>query len=504
MKSHRRAASFVAATLLLVGLPAMPAAQQTSRAAGSSVAADPAAGIDAILAQWNRAGSPGAAVAVVREGEIVHSQGYGLANLEYDVPITPSSVFHIASVSKHFTAFAIGLLAQEGRLSLDDDIRKHLPEVPDFGRTVTIRHLIHHTSGMRDQWELLAMAGWRLDDVITREHILKMVSHQRELNFEPGAEYLYSNTGYSLLAEIVARVSGQPFARFTEERIFRPLGMKSTHFHDDHQRIVPNRAYSYTPGRSGYRAMPLNYANVGATSLFTTVEDLAKWERNFLTGQVGGKELLRQMLTRGMLNDGKEIPYAHGLIWGEHRGLPTVSHSGADAGYRTVYLRFPEQRLSVIVFSNLSSFNPIAVAHQVAESYLRDQLRPERPARDRRADTRTGDEGLLGAEPAAGEHAAADAGSEVVLSAAELAAFVGTYSSDELGTTYHLVLRDGRLIAEHRRHLDTPLSPTARDRFAGENWWFRSLHFSRDAAGRVDGFRLTGGRVRNLRFERVD
>ncbi|HEV2132611.1 MAG TPA: serine hydrolase domain-containing protein, partial [Longimicrobiaceae bacterium] len=330
-----------------------------------------AARVDALFRQWDRPGSPGAAVAVIRDGEIVYSRGYGMANLEYDVPITPTTIFHIASVSKHFTAFAIALLAEEGKLSLDDDIRTHLPEVPDFGRTLTIRHLIHHTSGLRDQWELLAMAGWRLDDVITREHILKMVSHQRALNFDPGEEYLYSNTGYTLMALLVERVSGQSFREFTEERIFRPLGMTSTHFHDDHEMIVPGRAYSYAPRPGGgFRNSPLNYANVGATSLFTTVEDLAKWDRNFYEPQVGSEALFAQMESRGVLNDGRQIEYAFALSIGEHHGLRTVGHSGADAGYRSYYVRFPEQRLSVVVLSNLSSFNPTRVALRVADIYL--------------------------------------------------------------------------------------------------------------------------------------
>ena len=177
-----------------------------------------------------------------------------MANLEYDIPITPSTIFHMASVSKQFTAFAIASLAQQGKISLSDDIRKHLPEVPDFGKTITINHLIHHTSGLRDQWNLLMIAGWRLDDVITKDHILKMVSRQKELNFDPGAEYMYSNTGYTLMAEIVARVSKKTFAEWTKENIFVPLEMSNTLFYDDHEKIVRNRAYSYDIGdNNGYK-----------------------------------------------------------------------------------------------------------------------------------------------------------------------------------------------------------------------------------------------------------
>ncbi|CAN5183645.1 hypothetical protein BH20GEM2_BH20GEM2_08580 [soil metagenome] len=570
------------------GNPAAPAGPEPQDTLGARV--------DALFRQWDRPGSPGAAVAVIRDGEIVYSRGYGMANLEYDVPITPATIFHIASISKHFTAFAITLLAEEGKLSLDDDVRTHLPEVPDFGKAITIRQLIHHTSGLRDQWELLAMAGWRLDDVITREHILKMVSHQRALNFEPGEEYLYSNTGYTLLAVIVERVSGQSFREFTEERIFRPLGMTSTHFHDDHEMIVPGRAYSYAPRQGGgFRNSPLNYANVGATSLFTTVEDMAKWDRNFHEPQVGSAALLEQMQTRGVLNDGKEIEYAFALSIGEHRGLRTVGHSGADAGYRSYYVRFPDQRLSVVVLSNLSSFNPTHVALRVADIYLAGQFPgrrrsqayvvPETDAlRGHGAQRQPGERGStssmptrpvrlsaqqlrekvgLYASPATDEFRrielrggklmlmirpnyelaplssthflvrespnrvemefeptdsgagapfrlleTVEGGEPVIyeptvsLTPAQLADYTGTYYSEELGTTYEFVLREGRLVAQHRRHEDTRLSPTLRDRFLGDNWWLRRVEFTRDEQNRVTGFSLTGGRVRNLRFEK--
>jgi CubicO group peptidase (beta-lactamase class C family) len=252
---------------------------------------------DKLFAAYDKPDSPGCALAVIKDGTVLHKRGFGRANLETDAPITPGTVFHVASVSKQFTAFAILLLAKDGKLSLDDDVRKHIPELADFGKTVTIRHLIHHTSGLRDQWRLLKMAGWRMEDVITERDILDLVFRQKELNFAPGAEYLYSNTGYTLLAVIVARVSKQSFREFTQERIFKPLAMTSTHFHDDHRQIVKNRAYSYRPARRGaeFELVPLQYANVGATSLFTTVEDLTKWDRNFYDAKVGavGKSSMR-------------------------------------------------------------------------------------------------------------------------------------------------------------------------------------------------------------------
>ncbi|MGK0448825.1 MAG: CubicO group peptidase (beta-lactamase class C family), partial [Polaribacter sp.] len=237
--------------------------------------------VDELFTVWDTDNTPGAAVAIVKNGVIIYKKGYGSANLEYDIPITPSTIFHIASVSKQFTVFSILLLEKQGKLSLDDDIRKYIPEVPDFGKTITLRHLASHTSGLRDQWNLMGMAGWRPDDVITKEHILKLVTNQKELNFEPGEEYTYCNTGFTLLAEVVARVSGESFAEYTEANIFQPLQMNNTLFYDDHEKIVKNRAYSYYSDDTGFKKSVLSYANVGATSLFTTVEDLSLWAMNF-------------------------------------------------------------------------------------------------------------------------------------------------------------------------------------------------------------------------------
>jgi len=330
-----------------------------------------AAAVDKVFAAWNKSTVPGCAVGALRDGQWLYSHGYGMADLEHGVPITPKTVFHIASVSKQFTAFAIYLLAQEGKLALDDDIRKYLPELHDFGKTITIRHLIHHTSGLRDQWVLLAMAGWRLEDVITESDILRLVWRQKELNFAPGDKELYSNTGYTLLGLIVKRVSGQSLREFAQKRIFKPLGMEHTHFHDEYGELVNARAYSYErQGEAAYRYIALSYSNVGATSLFTTVEDLALWDENFYTGRIGGKDLLAQMQIKGKLNDGREIGYASALVIGSYKGLKTVEHGGGDAGFRTDLLRFPDQHFSVITLCNAAESNPGGLARQVADIFL--------------------------------------------------------------------------------------------------------------------------------------
>ncbi len=333
--------------------------------------------LDELFKPWTRAGSPGAAVAVIQHGRLVFEKGYGLANLEYDIPVTPQSVYHVASVSKQFTAMALVLLEQDGKLSLEDDVHKYLPELPEYGHPITLRQLLQHTSGIRDQWQTLALAGWRLDDVITQKQILRVLFRQKELNLAPGTKHLYSNGGYTLAAEVVARVSGMPFPAFCQERIFRPLGMTRTHFHDDHRRIVRERAYSYEKSPYGYEAAPLNYANAGATSLFTTPTDLVRWLDNVREPKVGGRAAVERLQEQAVLADGKKLDYALGLAIGQSRGLRTISHGGGDAGYRSFVLWFPEPELGVAVVSGLASFDSGGTAHKVAQIFLGEKTSAE-------------------------------------------------------------------------------------------------------------------------------
>ena len=292
--------------------------------------------VDQLFAQWAGPDSPGASIAIIQNGKIVYSQGYGAANLEYGVPNSPATVFHLASVSKQFTAFAIYLLVQDGRLSLDDDVRKYLPKLHDFGKVITIRQLLHHTSGVREQWNLLCLAGWRPEDVITDDDVARLLFQQTELNFAPGDQFLYSNSGYTLLAMVVKQVSGKTLPAFAKERIFDPLGMAHTHFQDDYGIVVKDRAYSYARQPDGkYQYVALSDSTVGPSSLFSTVADLARWDENFYTGEVGGPALLAQMQEKGKLNNGEEIEYASGLEIGKYRGLRTVEHGGGAAAYRT-------------------------------------------------------------------------------------------------------------------------------------------------------------------------
>ncbi|HEY2469089.1 MAG TPA: serine hydrolase domain-containing protein [Terracidiphilus sp.] len=337
--------------------------------------------VDAIFQKMDSTVSPGCALSVVKDGKIIYERGYGMADLDHNIAITPTTVFHVASMSKQFTAASILLLAQQGKLSLDDPVRKYIPELPDFGTPVTIRQLIHHTSGLRDQWDLLGLSGWRYSlDLITNDDVLYVISHQKELNFPPGTKHLYSNTGYTLLGEVVKRVSGKSLHEFTTENIFRPLGMKNTHFRDDHAEIIKNIAYGYGPAGDTFRLSVTNFDTVGATSLMTTVEDLPLWDENFYNPRIGGPDLIRQMLERGKLNNGEQLDYASGLVIGKYRGLNTVDHGGADAGYRSDMIRFPDQHFSSACLCNLATADPSDLNRKVAEIYLKKEMTPAEPA----------------------------------------------------------------------------------------------------------------------------
>jgi CubicO group peptidase (beta-lactamase class C family) len=341
-----------------------------------AVADTPEGKIEQLLSPWDRPGTPGAAVAVVRDGKMLYAGGFGRANIEHDIPITTATVFDIASLAKQFTGMAIAMLVQQGKLSLEDDYRKHLPEMPDFGSTITIDHLLHHTSGIRDWPRLLAIAGGDMGDVIPFERILALARRQSQLNFPPGTELEYSNTNYNLLAEIVSRVTGTPFPEWADQDLFEPLDMTSTHCQSDPEAVIPQRATGYYRKRPDWslRRSSNNLAAYGSSSLFTTVEDLARWAINFDTLALGGKEVQDLMLRPGILQSGAPANYGFGLNLDEHGGLPMVGHSGGWASFRTALLRFPEQRLTVIVLANSSRFNSDGMALKVAGLYLQEAL----------------------------------------------------------------------------------------------------------------------------------
>jgi CubicO group peptidase (beta-lactamase class C family) len=342
--------------------------------------ADLATEIDTIFARFGRPGAtlPGCEVGVYRAGAIVFSKGYGYADVEHDAPITETTPFYSASLSKQFTAAAVLLLVADGKISLDDDVRKYIPELPDFGKRITLDHLLHHTSGLRDYHLLLLLEGLNEEDVITRREILWLLSHQRSLGFAPGSRFSYSSSGYVLLAEIVARVAGESFGSFLAKRVLEPLGMTGSLVREDHARPIPRRAIGYTLGSDGeIRSWMGNLEYDGSSNLVTTTRDLAKWDANFYDPKVGGQALIDAMRMRGKLTDGTVLEYAMGLQEWETHGLHVEEHNGAFAGYRTIITRYPSERLTVSVLCNTTEADADDLAAKVAAVFLPQLSAPE-------------------------------------------------------------------------------------------------------------------------------
>lgn len=341
----------------------------TGSPATAATADERARQVDELFKQYDRTDSPGAVVGIYQGGRLVHARGFGQADLEQHRPNSPNTRFHVASVSKQFTAFAIALLAREGKIDLDADLRKYLPHALGIDRKITVRQLLLHTSGLRDQWALMVLAGHSMSDVIEQRQILNVVARQEGLNFEPGSEQLYSNTNYTLLAEIVRAVSGRSLRQYTDEKIFRPLGMTSTLFYDDVTELVPDRANSYERDGGHWTRALLNYNNVGATGLLTTAEDMVKWIGNFAHPKVGDARLIEQIATLGQLDDGATTNYAFGLrrfIFGGHE---VITHSGKDASFLSFVGYVPGRDFGFFLGTN-SSFNLRPVLDRVIEIYL--------------------------------------------------------------------------------------------------------------------------------------
>ncbi|MDB4878335.1 MAG: beta-lactamase [Gemmatimonadetes bacterium] len=446
--------------------------------------------VDRLFAQWDKPTSPGCAVGVVRDGRFIYQRGYGMANLDYDIPNSPHLVYYIGSDSKQFTAAAIGLLVLQGKIGLDDDIRKYVPEMPDYRATygvpVTIQQLLHHTSGIRDIYTLMSLAGLRMEDVMTDERMLALIAGQKELNFKPGSEYLYSNSTYWLLGQIVKRVTGKSLRVFADEQIFQPLGMTSTHFHDDPGHPMKRRAMSYEQdGAGGFRISYLqNFDKIGAGGLYSTVEDLQKWDENYYTHKVGGDALQKLIHTRGVLTNGDTIPYAFGNNVDRYRGLRVDEHGGSLMGYKAYIIRFPDQRFSVLETCNLGSIDPGVPARQIADLYLGATMT----------------QAVVAAAPRRGR----EPPKTTTLTSAELSRVAGDYYSDELDVTYHIVPSGNGLIL--RRPIATSrLVPVDHDTFRAEGDAMAatlSLHFEPSGNAAPSWFTVEAGRVTNIRFRR--
>jgi CubicO group peptidase (beta-lactamase class C family) len=546
-----RAIRFLVLTSAVAVLPGI--------AAGAAPPAPPDAAarhrqVDALFEPAGGKASPGCAVGISTDGTLEYARGYGMSNLEYEVPMAPDSVVHVGSIAKQFTAFSIGLLAQEGKLSLDDDVRKYVPELPDFGKKITLSHLVHHTNGLREQGQLLNLAGWRGDDVYTEEDILWVLGRQRQLNFEPGSEIVYGNAAYTLLGLVVRRVSGKSLKDFAQERIFTPLGMADSRFRDEHTELVPRRAAAYVArAGGGWDIAVPNIDHYGSTSLLTTVGDLLKWEQNLVDARVGGPALIKWMETSGTLNDGTPTQYGAGLRLGSYRGARMVSHDGADGGYRAEATLFPDQRLAIVALCNAGGSGPTDLVRKVADIYLGDRLRGPAfapavamPATEQarwagtywspltdevvRLEWKDGALRQVGAaaamvpvgkgtfRPGESQHEWRFARSELYIrdfwpvprrfvrltdplpAPAALGALAGDYRSEETGMTYTVRVVDGKLRLSWPRAYDLPLDPVGGDRFVGSRG---TVTFQREAGGEVSGLTISNRRLRRLAAVRV-
>ncbi len=341
------------------------------------------AAVDSLFSDWNRTDVPGCALGIIQEGEVIYAKGYGMADLEHHLPITPSSVFYLGSVSKQFVTFCILLLEEQGKLDLDDEIQQYLPDFPEYQAPLTIRHFIHHTSGVRDYLTLMSLKGRSYLDHIEEEEVYRLIKRQEALNFTPGEKYLYSNSCYFMLSMIVEEASGQTLREFAEEHIFGPLGMDNTLFYDDNTDLIENRVFSYQKTEQGFDNLILRFDLVGSGGVYSNIEDLLLWDQNFYDNKLGkgGPAIIEKMHEEGRLNNGESSGYAFALVNDTYKGLRTVSHSGSLAGYRSQLLRFPDQAFSVAILANRSDANPTGKAYQVADIFLKDQfVEEENPA----------------------------------------------------------------------------------------------------------------------------
>ncbi len=502
---------------------------------------------------------------IIKDGAVVYQHEYGYANLEDHARITPQTVFDVASLAKQFTGFSVAMLIEQGKISLEDDIRKYLPEVPDFGKTIRIQHLLHHTSGLRDWPETLSLAGVDMASAITLEMILEMVRRQRELDFAPGEEHLYSNTGYNLLAAAVAKVTGQSFRAWTEANLFESLTMKHTHVCDNPAELVPNLAVSYSPAGMGkFERVVSQLAAQGSSSLFITAEDMGRWLLNFESGRVGGKSAVELMQRPGELNGGKKVDYGFGVGLGEYHGDRIITHGGSWAGYRSIVMRVPEKRFAVAILSNVGSMETERLAREIADlyfDYVATQKPPQSPAKptvDFQANpsawqpllgtyrlgpgwflaiTRESDRLMIQAGGATKsrllpvsdavfideDHGAKvqfvrDSSNSVThlfyrdvrvprlhlpeASLDRLLAYVGDYWSDELRVAYRLEMLNGELGTRHRSGAWVRFLPIEPDRF-DTDLGNLSIVFTCNAAAEVTELKVSGARTRNIRFSRV-
>ena len=506
-------------------------------------------------AKTNPMPAPGCAIGVSLEGQTVFEKAFGLAEMEHNIPNTPQTIFESGSVAKQFNAAALVLLQQDGKLKIDDPVRKYIPELPDYGKPLTIRHILTHTAGLRDWGSVMALTGaGRGDRVVTQPIALDVIYKQKALDFDPGAEYSYSNSGYQLAAEIVERVSGKKFGEFVGERIFKPLGMTNSSWRDDYRRLVPGRAQGYSkPGPNAAWMLNMPIMNViGNGGMLTTIGDWLKWNAA-LDAKTFGEPFVKELETQGVLNDGRKISYALGLDVGSYKGIKEIAHSGGTAGYQTYLARFPEKKLSVaalcngappfsgdIVYSVVDEiFGPFPTTSQpegvkIAEEQLKKYVGTWRNEKTRNANVIAIDKGELklnggrlrpmadgtfflgdrkvtfaskAGGPMVSEISNGDGSITRLIfeqpwtpTASDLSSFAGDWHSDEAGVTAAFAVEGDKAFVVVKPTIKLPLSPVYKDAFSGPGY---VVWFTRDASGKIDTMHVGASRMRDMHFVRA-
>ena len=529
-------------------------------------ATDPEALVDQMMTPFTGRDRPGASISVVKNGEIVLSKGYGMANLTYGIPMTENTGMSIASVSKHFTAMAILLLEQDGKLSLEDDVRKHIPELKDFGTPVTLRNMLNHTTGYREILNFLPMSGWQFTDAMNVDDPIRVIQQQTNLQNEPGAEYNYNNTSFMLLARVVERVSGQTWKDYMEERIFRPLGMDNTTVKTQQGQVISGSSQGYASAEGGGFRYVTDFASThGASGVNTTALDITKWMANFRDGTVGGKEVIESLTTRGILTTGDTTNYALGLGVRTWRGQKLYTHTGGETSHRTYFGYFPDIDSGIFFSGNNPSFT-LGMWTDFAEAFFGEYLDPEEedeegehsmPTAEQleaisgtwkfvagplKIDYTVEDGNLFaqttnqpkfavnptsdstftfvgvaasvtfhfesdGTTTRATHHQGPDSAMEKIeatdLTEDQLKEFTGRFYNEELQTIYSVKFEEGKLMAHHRRYEPFGFTHSVDDEFAGGMWFLGNIKYDRDPTGAISGFMASNGRTRDVWFEKM-
>lgn len=433
------------------------------------LATNPEKRADQLMVAYSGENVPGGVVAVIRDGKLVFSKAYGMAHLSHGIPYAVGTPSNIGSVSKQFTAMAILLLEQEGKLSLDDDVRLHLPELPDLGQVVKIKNMLNHTNGFREVFNLMPMTGWKGEDVLLRQEVIEILKRQEELQAAPGEEYNYNNSAFIMLAEIVERISGQTFPEFMDENVFGPLGMSSTVVRTDPATIIPGASQGYMRDSTGYKEAGDLYSAYGAGGIYTTPEDFARWMSNFKDPVLGGEEVISSLIRVDTLNNGDTMSYALGIGVGEYKGLKSYSHGGADIAHRAFAVYFPDINSGVIAWSNNANFASGRIAYQMADLYFKESFEAEE------------EEGEDPEEEEEGEE-----GSEVKVPMDVLESYAGRYILSGMGAILEYSVEDGTLKMSMEGQPQSTLTPLSQTEFKYEGVE-ATVEFISNSQGEVTG-----------------